>query len=85
MREALPPPPEPEAKGQPEQPDKSALAEPFTEPVGPPRLQPTKKGQRLVKKSTAPKLQINPEQRLLILDASAPRLHQLAVRQSLLH
>jgi transposase InsO family protein len=44
------------------------LAEPFAEPVGPPRLRPTKKGQRLVKKSTAPKLQISPEQRLLILD-----------------
>jgi transposase InsO family protein len=55
-------------EGQADQPDEPARAEPFAEPVGPPRLRPTKKGQRLVKKSTAPKLQISPEQRLLILD-----------------
>jgi len=68
VREPSPRPPEPEAKGQADQPDGSALAEPFAEPVGPPPLRPRKKGQRLVKKSDAPKLLISPEQRLLILD-----------------
>jgi transposase InsO family protein len=38
------------------------------DPVGPPQLRPTRKGRRLVKKPAAPKLQITPEQRLLILD-----------------
>lgn len=46
----------------------SCEAEPFAEPVGPPRLRPMRKGQRLVKKPAVPKLQISPEQRLLILD-----------------
>ena len=68
VREASPPPPEAEAEGQTDQPDEPALAEPFAKPVGPPQLRPMKKGRRLVKKSTAPKLQISPEQRLLILD-----------------
>jgi transposase len=45
-----------------------ASAEPFSEPVGPPRLRPIRKGQRLVKKPARPKLQISPEQRLLVLD-----------------
>jgi transposase len=45
-----------------------ALAEPFAEPVGPPRPRPMRKGQRLVKRPAGPKLQISPEQRLLILD-----------------
>jgi transposase InsO family protein len=67
-RESSPPPAEPEAEGQADRPDEPALVEPFGEPVGPPRLRPTKKGQRLVKKSTSPKLKISPEQRLLILD-----------------
>jgi len=43
-------------------------AEPFEGPVSPPRLRPMKKGQRLVKKRATPKLQISPQQRLLILD-----------------
>jgi transposase InsO family protein len=42
--------------------------EPFAEAVGPPRLRPMKKGQRLVKKPAGPKLKISPQQRLLILD-----------------
>jgi transposase InsO family protein len=64
------PPPEPEAEGSIEQAEceEPASAEPFAEPVGLPRLRPMKKGQRLVKKSVSPKLQISPEQRLLILD-----------------
>ena len=68
VRESLLPPPEPEEDGEADQPDGSALAEPFAERVGPPRVGPMKKGQRLVKKSAVPKLQISPEQRLLILD-----------------
>jgi transposase InsO family protein len=66
--ESLPLRPEPEPEEPADQPDKPAAAEPFAEPVGPPRLRPMKKGQRLVKKSAAPKLLISPEQRLLILD-----------------
>ena len=68
MREVSPPVHEREAEGQADQPDEQGLAEPFAEPVGPPRLRPTKKGKRLVKKRTTPKPQISPEQRLLILD-----------------
>jgi len=66
--ESSPSPPEPEAERPTAQPDEPASAEPFAEPVGLPRLRPMKKGQRLVKKPAAPKLQISPEQRLLILD-----------------
>ncbi|MFH1921721.1 MAG: hypothetical protein ABIP48_17795 [Planctomycetota bacterium] len=44
------------------------MAEPFAEPIGPPRLRPMKKGRRLVKKLAVPKLQVSPEQRALILD-----------------
>jgi len=68
VRESSPRSPEPEAEGQVDQPDGSALVEPFAEPVGLPPLRPRKKGQRLVKMSAAPKLLISPEQRLLILD-----------------
>jgi transposase InsO family protein len=68
VREASPPVHELEAEGQADQPDERGLAEPFAEPVDPPRLRPKKKGKRLVKKQTAPKPQISPEQRLLILD-----------------
>lgn len=66
--ESSPPLAEPETEGPAAQPDEPASAEPFAEPVGLPRLRPMKKGQRLVKKPAAPKLQISPEQRLLILD-----------------
>jgi transposase InsO family protein len=60
--------PEPEGPGDRAECEEIAAAEPFSEPVGPPRLRPMKKGQRLVKKPARPKLQISPEQRLLILD-----------------
>jgi transposase InsO family protein len=63
-----PPPPEPEAGGPAGQAECPASAEPFAGPVGPPRLRPRRKGQRLVKKPAGPKPQISPEQRLLILD-----------------
>jgi transposase InsO family protein len=48
--------------------EEGASGEPFAGAVGPPRLRPMRKGQRLVKKPAGPKLQISPEQRLLILD-----------------
>jgi len=48
--------------------EEPALAEPFAGAVGPPRLRPMRKGQRLIKRPAGPKLQISPEQRLLILD-----------------
>ena len=65
-----PPPSKVESETAAVQPegDESSGAEPFVEPVGPRRLRPMKKGQRLVKKRASPKLQISPEQRLLILD-----------------
>jgi transposase InsO family protein len=65
-----PPPPDAESEAPTFQPetDESPGAEPFAGPVRPPRLRPMRKGQRLVKKPTGPKLQISPEQRLLILD-----------------
>ena len=66
--ESASPPPEPEAEEPARQADEAASAEPFAEPIGPPRLRPMKKGQRLIKKPAAPKLQVSPEQRLLILD-----------------
>ena len=66
--ESSPPVPEPEVERPADQADEPASAEPFAEPVGLPRLRPMKKGQRLVKKPVEPKLQISPEQRLLILD-----------------
>ena len=65
-----PPTLQPDAEGPADQAryEKPGSTEPFAGPVGPPRLRPTKKGQRLVKKPAAPKLQVSPEQRLLILD-----------------
>ena len=65
-----PPPPDAESEAPTFQPggDESPGAEPFAGPVRPPRLRPMRKGQRLVKKPTGPKLQVSPEQRLLILD-----------------
>ena len=68
--ESSPPFPESEAERPADQAEReeAASAEPFAGPVGPPRLRPMKKGQRLVKKPAPPKLQISPEQRLLILD-----------------
>jgi transposase InsO family protein len=66
--ESSPPLPEAEAGGPAAPSEEPALAEPFTEAVGPPRLRPMRKGQRLVRKPASPKLQISPEQRLLILD-----------------
>jgi transposase InsO family protein len=68
--ESSPPFPESEAERPADQAEReeAASAEAFAEPVGPPRLRPMKKGQRLVKKPSPPKLQISPEQRLLILD-----------------
>jgi transposase InsO family protein len=59
---------EPEAEGPADPSDDPGLAEPFAEAVGPPRLRPMRKGQRLVRKPASPKLQIGPEHRLLILD-----------------
>jgi transposase InsO family protein len=68
--ESSPPFPESEAERPADQAEReeAASAEPFAGPVGLPRLRPMKKGQRLVKKPAPPKLQISPEQRLLILD-----------------
>jgi len=65
-----PPPPDAESEAPTFQPggDESPGAEPFAGPVRPPRLRPMRKGQRLVKKPAGPKLQVSPEQRLLILD-----------------
>jgi transposase InsO family protein len=59
---------EPEVPTVPLEADEAPVTEPFAEPVGLPRLRPMKKGHRLVKKPVEPKLQISPEQRLLILD-----------------
>ncbi len=68
--ESSPPHSQPEPAGLAEQAEceEIASAKPFSEPVGPPRLRPMKKGQRLVKKPARPKLQISPGQRLLVLD-----------------
>jgi hypothetical protein len=59
---------EPEGLADQAECEEIASAEPFSEPVGPPRLRPMRKGQRLVNKPARPKLQISPEQRLLVLD-----------------
>ncbi len=68
--ESPPTPPEPEAEGPVDQAvcEEPASAEPFGGAVDLPRLRPMSKGQRLVKKRTAPKPGMGPEQRLLILD-----------------
>jgi transposase InsO family protein len=65
-----PPPPDAGSEAPAFQPegDEPAGAEPFAGPLGAPRLRPMRKGQRLVKKPAGPKLQVSPEQRLLILD-----------------
>ena len=69
-QEASPSHSKPEAAGPADQAEceEPASAEPFSESVGPPRLRPMRKGQRLVRKPARPKLQISPEQRLLVLD-----------------
>jgi transposase InsO family protein len=68
--ESSPASPKPKGQEPAEQADveEAASAEPFAGAVGPPRLRPMRKGQRLVKRPAGPRLQISPEQRLLILD-----------------